>query len=208
MAGPRHRRGWWSILLWNAPEVYGECMIKRNFEPDVRIALRQRDLNLALQGGVIWVFCCPIPLPARGCSTPPPTAMRPGTIRGHGERAGDTCQLRDWLARLKRRALSSHRDRGLRGANGVMERNVNVRCASPIATHVRGGGVYRCTRSGGACQFTTSSKGSYGRGWRGQGSCGHGPCCRDELAEDSAALWARGNALRLWCGGARADRGR
>src|SRR6202007_1493131 len=32
-------------------EVHGERMIKRNFEPGFRIALHQKDLNLALQGG-------------------------------------------------------------------------------------------------------------------------------------------------------------
>src|SRR6202041_925495 len=31
-------------------EVHGERMIKRNFEPGFRIALHQKDLNLALQG--------------------------------------------------------------------------------------------------------------------------------------------------------------
>ncbi|MBV9286489.1 MAG: NAD-binding protein, partial [Hyphomicrobiales bacterium] len=30
--------------------VHGERMIKRNFEPGFRIALHQKDLNLALQG--------------------------------------------------------------------------------------------------------------------------------------------------------------
>ena len=31
-------------------EVHGERMVKRNFEPGFRIALHQKDLNLALQG--------------------------------------------------------------------------------------------------------------------------------------------------------------
>jgi 2-hydroxy-3-oxopropionate reductase len=40
----------WGFANSRVLEVHGERMIKRNFEPGFRIALHQKDLNLALQG--------------------------------------------------------------------------------------------------------------------------------------------------------------
>jgi 2-hydroxy-3-oxopropionate reductase len=40
-------------------EVHGERMVKRNFEPGFRIALHQKDLNLALQGARALGVCLP-----------------------------------------------------------------------------------------------------------------------------------------------------
>ena len=62
-------------------EVHGERMIKRNFEPGFRIALHQKDLNLALQGRARWASACRTLPRVRSCSTPrQPQAARPGTI--------------------------------------------------------------------------------------------------------------------------------
>ena len=41
-------------------EVHGERMIKRNFDPGFRIALHQKDLNLALQGARSLGVACRI----------------------------------------------------------------------------------------------------------------------------------------------------
>jgi 2-hydroxy-3-oxopropionate reductase len=42
-------------------EVHGERMVKRTFNPGFRIALHQKDLNLALQGAKAWACRCRIP---------------------------------------------------------------------------------------------------------------------------------------------------
>ena len=39
-------------------EVHGERMIKRTFNPGFRIALHQKDLNLALAGARAWASRC------------------------------------------------------------------------------------------------------------------------------------------------------
>jgi 2-hydroxy-3-oxopropionate reductase len=63
-------------------EVHGERMIKRTFNPGFRIALHQKDLNLALSTRANWVLVCRRLHYARNCSMPvPPMADRVGIIR-------------------------------------------------------------------------------------------------------------------------------
>ena len=48
-------------------DVHGERMVKRNFEPGFRIALHQKDLNLALQGARSLGVSLPNTATARSC---------------------------------------------------------------------------------------------------------------------------------------------
>ena len=54
-------------------EVHGERMIKRTFTPGFRIALHQKDLNLALASAQrSWAWRCPTPLDPAAVLTPAP----------------------------------------------------------------------------------------------------------------------------------------
>ncbi len=64
-------------------EVHGERMIKRTFGPGFRIALHQKDLNLAMQGAC----------PGRGAAADGDCRAIDERLRGAGVRAGDHSAL-------------------------------------------------------------------------------------------------------------------
>ena len=69
-------------------EVHGERMVKRTFDPGFRIALHQKDLNIALTAARQMGLSLPNTATCQDCSTPaPPTAAAAGTIRRSSRRS-------------------------------------------------------------------------------------------------------------------------